>query len=77
MAKGGGRGKGRPKKVAILAQPEFSGGIPEIGECSKTSERDGTVAEAESCVEHKEELVYEEKGDKDQEDKISVKSVEM
>lgn len=43
MAKGGGRGKGRPRKVAILAQSEISAGILEVGECSKGSESNGTV----------------------------------
>lgn len=34
MAKGGGRGKGRPKKTAILAQSAIGAGNIEIGECS-------------------------------------------
>lgn len=51
MAKGGGRGKGRPRKVDILAQPEIHRGILEIGESSSGVGSDVTMSVTESGVE--------------------------
>lgn len=43
MAKRGGRGQGRPKKVIISASNESYAINLEIGECSKVGENNGTV----------------------------------